>query len=163
MAICNPNRVIFTFEDARKIALKSQFKDWELVDEVVLMVNKNMWYSRLNGYQHYKKAFNSGSGFCMQHSLVLKDLLQSRGIESNLVFSLWNEYPTLKHAPHIWLNVKLNDEIRFYCSVFCNKENGKPTFYPKSKVYRFYSWMRIPVGIFATLYNWVYYMVARKH
>ncbi len=106
----------------------------KLVEAARSLVAERMAYSRRNSFDSYTKAFERGYGYCSQQANALADLLSQLGFEAKVVQAFRNRFPDGNVTSHAWVQVLVDDEVRYVDSIFYNADAAEITFTPLSKV-----------------------------
>jgi transglutaminase-like putative cysteine protease len=106
----------------------------ELVDAACALVANRMAYSRRNSFDSHAKAFERGYGYCSQQAIALADLLVKLGFEAKVVHAFRNRFPDGSVTSHAWVQVVVDDKVRYVDSLFYDANAGEITFTPLSEV-----------------------------
>lgn len=87
---------------------KCNLRGWELVDTARIMVIIRMQYCRRNSFDHYKKAFERGYGYCQQQAFALHFILSQLGFDSKVVHAFRNQFDDGHVGGHAWVQVTYN-------------------------------------------------------
>jgi hypothetical protein len=137
---------ICTIDEAVGASRESGKTGWELVTFAQQMVARKFSYSRHNAWDSPAQAFERGLGYCAQQALALQLICQHLGIEAWTVHAFRNQIPAKEiygiHEParisgHVWLRVRIDDEVREVCPGHKDNSPGVIHFVPLSKVLRY--------------------------
>jgi transglutaminase-like putative cysteine protease len=106
----------------------------ELVEAARALVADRMVYSRRNSFDSYAKAFGRGYGYCSQQANALAYLLTQLGFEAKVVHAFRNRFPDGSLTSHAWVQVLVDDEVRYVDSIFYDADGAELTFTPLSEV-----------------------------
>jgi hypothetical protein len=112
---------------------------WELVRAATNLVDDRMHYCRRNNLQHYSRAFSRGLGFCQQQAFALSAILRQLGFDARPVQAVKCRFPNNTTGGHSWVEVRHAGERRYVDPLLQDRETGKLTFVPLSRVTGF-SW-----------------------
>ena len=115
---------------------------WDLVKEARNLTGDRMNYCRRNNYQHFKKAFYRGYGFCQQKAFALSYILNELGFEARPVQAYRNRFE-FGVGGHSWVEVNLNGEIRYVDPQFQDRKTDELMFKPLTSVTGFNPVFRI--------------------
>lgn len=99
-----------TIEEAVAVLRASDKSGWALIEAARALVGQRMRYGRRNNWEHYRKAFARGMGFCQQRAFALRDILQQLGFQARVVQALRNRFPDGKVSGHAWVQVYYVEE-----------------------------------------------------
>ncbi|NIS83301.1 MAG: hypothetical protein GTO14_24585 [Anaerolineales bacterium] len=108
--------------------------DMALVEAARVLVESRMVYSRRNSFDSYGTAFERGYGYCSQHANALADLLTQLDFDAKVVHAFRNRFPDGTVTSHAWVQVLVDDEIRYVDSLFYDASVAEITFVPLSEV-----------------------------
>jgi hypothetical protein len=127
--------------------LRSEELDgWELVRAATNLVDDRMQYCRRNNLQHYRRAFSRGLGFCQQQAFALSDILNRLGFDARPVQAFKCRFPNKRTGGHSWVEVRHAGEKRYVDPLLQDRETGKLTFEPISRVTGF----SLPFRVFSS-------------
>ncbi|HEY43674.1 MAG TPA: transglutaminase domain-containing protein [Anaerolineae bacterium] len=106
----------------------------KLVEAARSLVAERMAYSRRNSFDSYAKAFERGYGYCSQQANALVSLLTRLGFEAKVVHALRNRFPDGTVTSHAWVQVAVDDEVRYVDSIFYDADAAEINFKPLSEV-----------------------------
>jgi hypothetical protein len=129
---------IETVEDAVAVCQHADLSGWELVTYAQRLVyRKFTHYSCRNLWDTPSSAFRRGMGYCAQYNLVLKEILDRLGFETQAVFSLRvcvDDNPAWTMG-HTWLRVTIDGETRDVCAGHTGNRPGQINFAPLAPVW----------------------------
>jgi len=129
-----PGLQALTISRAAEQMRESGKSGMELVEVTRSLVAERMAYSRRNSFDSYAKAFERGYGYCSQQANALADLLTQLGFEAKVVHAFRNRFPDGSVASHAWVQVVVDDEVRYVDSLFYDANVAGITFTPLSEV-----------------------------
>jgi hypothetical protein len=137
---------VCTIDDAVSAARESGKTGWELVTYLQRLTARKFTYSRHNAWDSPARAFERGLGYCAQQALALKLIYQRLGLESWTVHAFRCRFPAREihgiYEPafisgHVWLRVRIGDEVRDVCPGHVDNRPGVFHFLPLSRVLRY--------------------------
>lgn len=129
-----PGLELLTISQAAEQLRESGESGMELVEAARALIEERMIYSRRNSFDSYAKAFERGYGYCSQQANALTDLLTQLGFEAKVVHAFRNRFPDGSFTSHAWVQVVVDDKLRYIDSLFYDANAGEITFTPLSEV-----------------------------
>jgi hypothetical protein len=123
-----------TIEEAVTALRTRELEGWELVREATNLVDDRMLYCRRNNLQHHRRAFSRGLGFCQQQAFALSYILQKLGFDARPVQAVRCKFQDNTKGGHSWVEVSYAGEKRYVDPLLQDRETGKLTFEPITRI-----------------------------
>lgn len=127
-----------TIDDAVKRCRGSGLKEWDLVEYAQKLVAVHMkTYGFWNAFDRPARAFERRMGYCWQRAGALDLVLGRLGFHTEKVHAFINRFPEVRteteHFPehlsgHVWLRVRVGDDLRDVCPGNEDNSPGKAHF-----------------------------------
>lgn len=127
-----------SIDEAVTALQSSPARDWDLVNEAVLLVNaKFTRYSLWHFWENSDAAFRNSRGFAYQYNLALLRILRRLGIQAQGVHAARVRFEPAKPSPwwasgHMWVRVTIDGQTRDVGASDASNRSGSVNFIPVS-------------------------------
>jgi hypothetical protein len=157
---------VSSLTESVSLCQETGLENWQLVEYAQKLVAREMSrYGYCNSFDFPARAFERGKGYCWQRSGALEAILRELGFTVWMVHAFMNRFRGGFLAGHVWLRVRIGDQVKDVCPGDLANAPGKIHFTSITRVREWgpgifvFSYLGVPiVNMFAFFVH-----VVRRH